>query len=336
MDLSDFEPAHRSQTNIMVMLSGPSNSGKTLSALRLARGVRTYMMQVLGKDEVRVAVLDTERKRSAYYAGSPILGGYEEDGETPKFPFLIKEMADNFEPRNYINGITIARKNRVDILIIDSLTHAWAGKGGMLEMHDRIAEQKKNSYTAWGPVDKDYNALLDAIFQYPGHILVTVREKEAHELQPEPDAKGNVKMVPKKVGLEPIFRKGTRGSLTYEFPVAFKFDQENHHALVDKDITDVFDDVESGRPWQPQRLNEMHGHALAEWLYSPSGGAHSDGEATAAGNGFAPVTSEDVAVATVAEPEHDEPEVRPGRAVRNAVRNAKKHAGGETGDDLFD
>jgi len=368
MDLNDFAPAHRSQTNALVMMTGPSNSGKTLGALRFARGLRQFMMEH-GDEDPLVAVIDTERKRSAYYWGRKQLGGMK-DATTPEFPFLIKEISDNFAPRNYINAIKMAQKKGVKILIIDSITHAWAGKGGMLEQHDRKAQSTNNKFTAWADVDKDYNAFLDAVLQYPGHVIVTVRAKEAHELTAQADNKGNMKYIPKKIGLRPIFREGTRGSVTYEFPVAFRIDQEDHKAEVDKDITDVFDDSPDN-PWQKQVLTEMHGYELAQWLHDvpdmpaepPSLDDAPEEEATAkpaAGStkskpkarrpnrkhekakteSFAPVDEKTAETGGKQPPEKDPTEVRPPRnARRNAVHQTRRVAGDsaatEREDDLF-
>lgn len=330
MDLNGFELAQRSQTNILVLHTGPSNSGKTFGALLLAYGITQYVEQVL-QQEIITGVLDAERKRSSFYVGHPMLGGFVGRNQ-PAFPFRIKEISENFSAKNYMNAIKIAEKNGIGILIIDSITHAWAGKGGLLEQKDKVAEaqRNKNDYTAWQPVDKDYNALLEAFLQYPGHVIVTVRSREAHELKPIEDKGGKVKMAPERIGQKPVFREGKRGSLFYEFPVAFRFGQADHRAEIEKDITQVFDSPDV--PWEPRKLTPEDGYRLAEWTYATPGAEHPEEQEL---NGtFEQPTEQDQRRAAKQPPRPEvPPEVVPGPALRNATRNARRLLRDEDGDE---
>ena len=90
-----------------------------------------------------------------------------------------------------------------DVLVIDSLSHAWAGEGGVLEMHDNATRSDRggNSYTAWRNVTPQHNALVDAVLNAPCHVVCTMRSKAAYELVD--DGKGK---KPVKIGLAPIQR----------------------------------------------------------------------------------------------------------------------------------
>jgi hypothetical protein len=99
-----------------------------------------------------------------------------------------------------------------DVLIIDSLSHAWAGKDGALELVDRArATGKDNPFTAWRHVTPLHHKLVDTMLRLPMHLIVTMRTKVAYVI--EEDARG--KHVPRKVGTAPIQREGCE----YEFDV---------------------------------------------------------------------------------------------------------------------
>ncbi|NMP25053.1 ATP-binding protein, partial [Sulfobacillus harzensis] len=190
-----FHKATKKQSFLRMALIGPSGSGKTYSSLRIAQG--------LGK---KIAVIDSERGSASKYAD--------------EFDFDVLEL-DTFAPRNYINAIDAAVAEGYDVLIIDSLTHAWIGKGGVLEMHDAAAAQEKsgNSYTAWRTVTPEHNRLVDAMLQAPLHVIATMRSK----MEYVQEKNENGKTIIRKVGLQPIQRDG----LDFEFDVVGDMDASN-------------------------------------------------------------------------------------------------------------
>ena len=190
-----FHKAKKHEAKLRLALDGPSGSGKTYSALAIAAGLG-------GK----VAVIDTERGSASKYADL--------------FDFDVLEL-DSFHPDRYIAAIGEAAKAGYSVVIIDSLSHAWMGKDGALELVDREAQrsQSKNTYVAWREVTPIQNRLIDTILQAPLHVIATMRSKTAYVV--EADAKG--KQAPRKVGLEPIQRDGVE----YEFDVVGRMDLEN-------------------------------------------------------------------------------------------------------------
>lgn len=190
-----FKKAAKTQSRLRLALVGPSGSGKTYSALAIATG--------LGG---RIAVIDTERGSASKYAD--------------EFTFDALEM-ELFSPRQYVQAINAAAAEGYDVLVIDSLSHAWMGKGGALEMVDNATARSnsRNSYVAWREVTPEHNALVDAIVQSKCHVIATMRSKTEYVL--EQDDKG--RMTPRKVGLAPIQRDG----LEYEFDVVADMDLSN-------------------------------------------------------------------------------------------------------------
>ena len=140
-----------------------------------------------------------------------------------------------------------------DIIIIDSLSHAWAGEGGLLDMQGKIADSgKKNSYAAWREVTPLHNKLIDTILASKCHIIATMRSKmEYMQIENEQGRKEI-----RKVGLAPVQRDG----MEYEFGVVFDL-SINHTASVSKDRTSIFDG-------QMFKLTQDTGHMLKKWLDS--------------------------------------------------------------------
>lgn len=200
-----FQKATRSKAKLRLALIGPSGSGKTFTALKVA--------SYLGG---RVALIDTEHGAASKYSVVT-----QPDAERGEFDFDTMQL-DIFAPKNYIDAMKEAEKGGYDILIIDSLSHAWTGKGGVLEMHDNaVARQSgsKNSFTAWKDVTPQHNALVEAILQSRMHVIATVRSKTEYVLEEG----ANGKKTPRKVGMAPVQRDG----LEYEFDLVGDMDLDN-------------------------------------------------------------------------------------------------------------
>lgn len=178
-----FQRAVKTQAKLRIALTGPAGSGKTYSALVLAK--------VLGG---RTALADSEHGSASKYADL--------------FEFDTCELTE-FSIDSYLRTIQEAQAAKYDVLVIDSLTHAWTGKGGALEEVD--ARGGNNKFTnGWKVVTPKQTKLVDSIVAYDGHIIATMRSKMAYEI-----AERDGKKVPMKIGLAPIQRDG----MEYEFDV---------------------------------------------------------------------------------------------------------------------
>ncbi len=198
--MSRFQKAERKQARLRMALIGPSGSGKTMSALKIAQG--------LGQ---RIAVIDTEHGSASKYAG-----------DVAEFDTL--ELRD-YHPDHFIQGIQDAARAGYDVLIIDSLSHAWAGEGGVLSQVDQIAARQRtqgNTFGAWREATPLHNRLINAILAAPMHVICTMRAKT--EYVQEKDDRGRTQI--RKVGLAPVQRDG----MEYEFDVVGDIDAA--HALV--------------------------------------------------------------------------------------------------------
>lgn len=220
--------AVRSRAKGRIAFMGPPGSGKTYTSLMAAF--------TLGQ---KVAVIDTERGSSDKYAG--------------RFGEFDIVNLESFSPRNYREAIQELEKLGYDVIVVDSLSHAWFGKGGALEMVDNAVARSKagNSFAAWREVTPEHNALVDTILQSKAHIIATMRTKTEYVI--EEDERG--RKVPRKIGLAPV----QRDQIEYEFDVVAELDQA-HTLSVTKSRIDVIADAVVRRPdavWFKQ---------IADWL----------------------------------------------------------------------
>lgn len=222
-----FQKATKKQSRLRLALVGPSGSGKTYSALAIATGLGS-----------RIALIDTERGSASKYAGI--------------FTFDTLQL-ETFHPQKYIDAIREAEKAAYDILVIDSLSHAWVGKEGALELVDATARRSKtaNSFLAWRDVTPIHNALIDAILRSRCHIITTMRTKTEYLVEKD----HNGKSVPRKVGLAPVQRDGVE----YEMDIVGELDLDNV-LTVSKSRCPALSRTVTRRP------GADFGKALGEWL----------------------------------------------------------------------
>lgn len=205
--MSMFKKATKEQCKLRLAMFGVSGSGKTYSALRIAKG--------LAGKEGKIAVIDTERKSASKYSD--------------RFQF---DVADIEKPT--INNIKMVIENAkgYDVLIIDSMTHVWLE---LLQEVDQIARTKfrGNTWSAWSEGTPKQMSLINALLSFPGHIIANMRVET--NWTTVTDEKG--KVVPVRVGEAPKQGKG----IEYEFDMLMQISQE-HTALIIKDRTGKYQD----------------------------------------------------------------------------------------------
>lgn len=228
--MSMFQKATRKKAKLRLALIGPSGSGKTYSALELATG--------LGG---RIALIDTERGSGDLYAD--------------RFVYDTLQLEPPFTPQKYIQAIQAAEAEGYSVVIIDSLSHAWAGEGGILDIHDNATRSSRssNGYMAWKDVTPQHERIINAILGSTLHVIGTIRTKTAYEVVE--DERG--KKTPKRIGLAPIQRQG----MEYEFTCVLDLAVDSHVASASKDRTGLFDG-------QNFVITERTGEALLKWLDS--------------------------------------------------------------------
>ena len=169
------------------------------------------------------------------------------------------DLTPPFDPQIFIDAIHMAENHGMDVIIIDSLSHAWAGAGGALDMQGKAAE-RTSSWAAWRTVTPLHNKLVDAMLQSPCHVIANMRAKMEYQQTEE-----NGKKAVKAIGMGVVMRDG----IEYEFTVSFMLDY-NHVASSTKDRTGMFD----GKYFT---IDANTGKQMYEWL---SSGAPAQAEET--------------------------------------------------------
>ena len=224
-----FTKAERTASSIKLAITGPSGSGKSYSALRLARG----LCGATG----RIAVIDTENGSAKLYS------------DLTEFYHL--DLVPPFEYGKFISAIQEAEKAGFDCVIIDSASHLWQG---VLDYKDSLDRKGGSSFTNWNQAGKQLNEVLQVILQSKMHVIVCLRVKQEYVLQTETNAKGKEVQVPKKIGLAPVMRD----NIEYEFSTVLEVDM-GHNATASKDRTGLFVD-------KTFRIDESTGEQIGRWL----------------------------------------------------------------------
>lgn len=225
--------AVKEESRLRMGLVGPSGSGKTFSALRI--GIE--LAKLFGG---RVALLDSERGSAAKYADI--------------FDFDMDIIFDDQSPDAYTKAIQGIDPKTHPVIVIDSLSHAWMGKKGSLELVDLFASrsQSGNSFAAWRNVTPKHNAMVDAILASPSHIIACLRAKSEYVM--EKDEKTG-KTVPRKIGMAPIMRDG----IEYEFDICGDITLD-HKFIVSKSRCHALTDAAVEKPGE-EFARELH-----KWL----------------------------------------------------------------------
>lgn len=219
--------ARRSASKLRALLTGPSGSGKTYSALLLAKG--------LGG---RTVVIDTEEGSSDLY--------------DTLHDFDVVDLKPPFTPERYIEAITACEQAGYEVIVIDSITHEWNGKGGCLELVDDVARAKfkGNTWSAYSEITPRHRAFIDAMLRSSAHIVATARSKTETA---QVDEGGRKKVV--KLGMAVETRQGAE----YEFTTVLDLVHDGHYAVASKDRTGMFGG-------DPKPVTVETGRMFADWL----------------------------------------------------------------------
>ncbi len=229
-----YQPAKRRGTKLLVGLTGFSGSGKTVSAIRLGRGI-------VGKDGC-LALLDTESGRGSMYAGD-----VPEPGAPPMI-YDVDDLEAPFEPKRYIEKIQAARKHGADCLIIDSASHSWEGIGGVLDMADA---SKVGGLQKWNKPKTESRKLSNEILHCGMHVIVNMRGKDKKVQRTAAD--GSTEII--SLGLVPIIDD----RILYELTVSL-YMLDNKTPEWRKGVGAL------ERLFVPNRfITEAHGEALRAW-----------------------------------------------------------------------
>lgn len=154
-------PALRARMPLMLAIVGSSGSGKTMSAILLAEGIKRVCPGP-------IVVIDTEALRALKHS----------NGDERRF--IHVPFGEPFGPLDYIDAFRHALKHEPSTIIVDSMSHEWEGPGGMLEQHAAVvaAKGQNASMTGWIKPKADHTAMKHFILQQRCNWIFCFRAKE--------------------------------------------------------------------------------------------------------------------------------------------------------------
>lgn len=255
MNELSFVQAKKENVIPLIGIFGKSGSGKTLSALKIARGI----VGPSGK----IAVSDTENKRSSHFADDASVA-----------PFFRFDLDPPFTPENYRKCHEIAIKEGAAIHIIDSGSHEWNGEGGCLQMVEKFLDDKagddwgkrdKLKMAAWANVTPKHDLWVNALMRSPIPVICCFRAKDKIVMEKE---EGRTKISTDTDA--PIARK----DLIYETLLAFECHQRDVEGVLSGGYFFV---RKPGPPslhkmllqFKDERLSPKIGELIAQWCKAP-------------------------------------------------------------------
>lgn len=244
MSILNIQPATRKGAHLLIQLFGGPQSGKTLSALKIARGI----VGPSGK----IGMLDTESGRARLYCDK-IEGG-----------FMVGELTPPYTPGRYRECVTEFIAAGVDILIVDSFSHVWEGTGGVLDQADQGEADGKKGLQKWLKPKMEYKKLVSFLLSTRLHVILCSRAKQP--MAEVVNDKGKKELVP--MPWQPIQDKSLKFEMTIVLPMTIDghYETDRSRLKAPSDIAHIF----TGAP-----VTIETGQQIAAWV---AGGAPIDHE----------------------------------------------------------
>lgn len=164
--------ATRQKVKASIQLQGLSGLGKSGLALAIA--------YALCKDWEKVGCIDTENNSLLLYPGTKL-----HTGETvPEGALMHISLTDEtgYAPTTYAEARDMLIDNGSDVVIMDSISHMWTRKDGVLDKAAVIKERNTSldNYRVWGQEEivKEKNEVFELVRSSKAHMISTVRVKE--------------------------------------------------------------------------------------------------------------------------------------------------------------
>ncbi len=194
--------AKRTRRPLKVSAEGVSGGGKTFTLIRLAYDMKR---NGIGKN---IVVFDTENESAALYAGQLV------DGE--RWDFMHVDMPhEKRNPAGFAEAYEWAVSQGYDIIIFDSLSHAWHGALELVDQMSRGGDKMR----AWANMSPQQRQMIQTLTDPRAHCLVSMRVKTDFQESEGPGGKKRMQ----KVGLKADQRDNTE----YEFDLVLRFEAGN-------------------------------------------------------------------------------------------------------------
>jgi hypothetical protein len=168
-----IDDATRGGMHLLIQLFGPSECGKTLTGLYLARGIANALAGPTNGGKGGggvVGAMDTEGRARAFSDRIP--GG-----------FKIGELTRPFSPSRYLEGIDLFMRYGVDVLMIDSFSHVWEGIGGVLDQAEQNELNGRKGLAKWSKPKRDYNRMVSMLLTTRIPLIFCSRAKQPIKIE---------------------------------------------------------------------------------------------------------------------------------------------------------
>lgn len=241
--------ATRQGVKPLIGMYGKSGSGKTYSALLLARG--------LAGASGRVVLVDSESGRGSIFADL-VPGGYS-----------VIELEPPFSPQRYQEAIEQAEAN-AEVVVVDSMSHEWSGEGSVLDMQeaelDRMAgdDWKKREackMAAWIKPKLAHKKFIQRLLRLKCGLICCLRgEDKTHVIKED----GKNKVVTDDFS-SPLFDQRFIYELLINFEI-YSIDGKGGFVIPRK-ITHP--QIAPLLPRSDEQIGIKHGEAIAAWCAAP-------------------------------------------------------------------
>lgn len=191
MGILNIEPITLAGLRFMISLYGLSETGKTLTALKLMAGMEP--------DPRKRGLLDTEGGKRGKLYRDQIPGGC-----------MYANLTRPFTPERYIQAVEEFEAAGMTVLTMDSISHAWFAEGGVLDMVDGDGQQGGDQRRKWIVPKRRLARMTGRILDSDMHIILCSRAKQP--LVDGPVVNGKKTLVPGPV--VPIQEKNLRYDMT--------------------------------------------------------------------------------------------------------------------------
>lgn len=235
-----FAPARRENVGLLIGLAGASGSGKTYSALSLAKGI---------SPSGKIAFIDTEARRGLHYAD--------------QFSFDHADMKPPFRPDRFVEGIRAAESAGAEVVIIDSFSHEYDGEGGIMDWADELAANGVKSPGNWKDPKAAHKKLMNKLLQCRATVIFCLRADEKisiDRVEYEDNGRKRTKTVVTPLGWVPICEKRFMYEMTASFTLS-----PSAPGIPQFDLPHKLQSQHRGFFPQGKTIDEQAGRALADW-----------------------------------------------------------------------
>lgn len=162
----DIRPGARADTDLLIGLAGGTGSGKTYTGMRICTGI-------VGPDG-RFLVIDTENGRANHYADF--------------FAFDHLRLDPPFSPARYAEAIQYGASKGYRAMLVDSMSHEYAGEGGVLEMQEaefkRLGGGDNVKLLSWAEPKQQHKRMMYRLLQVHGcHLVLCFRAESKIDMK---------------------------------------------------------------------------------------------------------------------------------------------------------